>query len=306
MTNIYYDDNTYLVMLNGIECRGNTLTLSDNSSNTCIILPYSEHVAWVPTSGKLHVSARGELDSGIPNCKIGDREYVLLPKLIPAIIPCAPTVNYQGDYNGHMITIYTDTVTHMLVENENNFINTIIPIIPQKLEKIDVGDGLLFVAISDGHCHIVLYDYVDYKLLIDRDVDTVEFDESGILLSRNMRDNQGRIITEHVHYENGEYVSDYVNIDRANNHTVTSELVAYDLMESVLSGDYEYADKLLAIEGEMTAATVHEFVGMDCCCYVISKPIYNENIVYVIDNNNTIKSYEIIIKDGMVVDILEI
>lgn len=304
MIKLYYNDYEYLLEVDGIRCTGGMVELPTSHEYTLSLCPYTDGVSWVPITAKLHINDTCDITSDLTTAKIGDDEWLLLPNFVPAVISRGAEVLLQRTYDEHTVTVYSDIVTHLLVENQHCFESVIIPECPRVVERIITREGLLFTAVSDSYIVVILYDYIDYKIILDTVADKVDFDENGLTITTHLHDSQGRIISEHLHYNGGTYESDGIVIEYSNHHKPACELIAYDYIESILARDYDYADKMLNIE-RMTSSVVREFIGDYDTLIIANKCINPTDNILLKNRKGNYQRYHLTVEDGKIVDIDE-
>ena len=304
MIKLYYNDYEYLLEVDGVRCTGGMVEILTSRDYTLSLCPYADGMSWIPITARLHVSSTCEITSGVTTAKIGDDEFILLPSFVPAVISRGAEVLLQRNYDEHTVTVYSDIVTHLIVENQHSYESVIIPECPRVIERIHAPEGYLFTAVSDSAIIVIMYDYNDYKIILDRVADKVDFDENGITITTNICDSQGRIVSEHLHYENGNYQSDGLTIEYSNSHKSPPELIAYDYIESVLASDYEYADKLLNI-ADMTSIIVREFIGEYDTLIIANKIVNTNDTILLTNRKGKYQSYHLTVEDNKIVDIDE-
>lgn len=304
MIKLYYNDYEYLLEVDGIRCTGGMIELPTSHEYTLSLCPYADGMSWIPITAKLYVNDTCDITSGVTTAKVSDDEWILLPNFIPAVFSRGAEVLLQRTYDEHTVTVYSDIVTHLLVENQHCFESVIIPECPRIIEQIITQEGILFTAVSDSSIVVIMYDYNDYKVILDTVADTVEFDENGLTITTHLLDSQGRIIREHLHYNGGKYESDGLTIDYSNHHKPPTELTAYDYIESILARDYDYADKILNI-ADMTSSLVREFIGDYNTLIIANKSINTNDNILLSNQKGKYQSFHLTIEDGKIVDIDE-
>lgn len=245
MINIYYDKNKFMVMVDGVQNSSGKIEIASGKSVSLIIFPTFEKTLFIPISAWLHTKT-DSINCSIPNIKLSNQDFYLTPKFTPYIPPAPPNVAMQREFGEHTITIYTDSLPKMLIENKSTFINVILPEMPDKLQEAVMENGILFYCLCKNYLCVVFYDYNDYKILIDKDCDSYSFDEEGINFSINLHDNQGRIYHAHLAFDGTEYTCDKDSFDYENLHTPHEKLLGFDFLQAIMAEDLDYISRLLA------------------------------------------------------------
>ncbi len=304
MIQLYYNNNEYLLEIDGERVLGGVATLQTCKEYTLFLCPFTDGVSWIPRAAKLNVTASGELQSSLLTCKVNSNEYMLLPLFVPAIIPSPPEVLIRRSFDEHTVTIYHDSVTHFLIENADSFETVILPETPNIVEQISTSEGVLFIACGDRSVAVVLFDYIDYHIILDIHADEVVISETGINIVRNLCDSQGRVVHEQLQYNDGKYLTESKTYEYKNAHKPNIDLIAYDFIESVVAGDFDYSDKVLNIP-DMDSKTVYDFLEEFNSLVIANKPIHAGDRIILSDASGNIRSYTITIADNKIVDIDE-
>lgn len=244
MYKIYYDNNNFSLLVDGIFVKENFFSLKNNDCVLITLLPIFKQSLFLPVCAKVMING-GNLVLNIPFIKISENEFYLTPKFCPYIPYTSSGVDLQREFGEHTITVYTDTFTRLVIENQSFFINISLPEKPYKLQEAVLENAVLFYCLCKKHICIIAYDYNDYKILVDKDCDNYVFDEKGISLSVNLNDNQGRIYHAHLFFDGKDYQCDQESFEYTNKHKVNEFLLGYDYLQSLLAGDYDYCKSIL-------------------------------------------------------------
>lgn len=244
MIKIYYDKNKFVAMVGGAENFSGIIELPSEKAIPLTLFPTFEKTLFIPITAWILAKA-DSLVCPIPHIKLSNNEFYLTPKFTPYIPPISPSVDLQREFGEHMLTVYTDSLPRLLIENKYTFINVILPEKPEKLQEAVMDSGILFFCLCKTYLCVVFYDYTDYKLLIDKDCDSYSFDEQGITFKIKLNDNQGRIYTAHLSFNGSEYVCDSDSFEYENLHTPHEKLLGYDFLQAIIAEDTDYVKRLV-------------------------------------------------------------
>lgn len=244
MIKIYYDKDKFIVTVGGVENFNGVIELPLEKPIPITLFPTFEKTLFIPITAWIFAKA-DNIICPIPHLKLSNNEFYLTPKFTPYIPPVPPSVDLQREFGEHMLTVYTDSLPRLLIENKYTFINVILPEKPTKLQEAVMDSGILFFCLCPNYLCVVFYDYNDYKLLIDKDCDNYAFDEKGVSFKLNLGDNQGRIYNAHLSFNGTEYICDSDSFEYENLHTPHEKLLGYDFLQAIMAEDTEYAKRLL-------------------------------------------------------------
>lgn len=282
MYKIFYDNSQFVVMVDGDQNSDGKIELDNSKTYILTLLPIYDKTLFLPISSTAKIN-NNNLECSIPHIKIDTNQYYLIPKFAPYLPPHSPRVDMQREFGEHTITVYTDNVPKMLIENKSNFISVILPEFPKKMQEAVLDGGILFYCLCDKYLCVILYDYSDYSILIDKECDSYSFDENGINFTIALNDNQGRVYSCHLMFDGKEYVSDNEKFEYLTPHTPHKRLVGYDFLQAIIADDIDYARNKLSSNCPKTIEEIAESL-QNCNDIIIPNcPISNDNIFIVLD-----------------------
>lgn len=245
MYQIFYDNEQFVILVDGEQNSSGILELDDEKSYILTLLPIYDKTLFLPISSSVRLK-NNSLVCTIPHIKLDKKQFFLTPKLAPYIPVTNSHIDMQREFGEHTITIYTDTVPKLLIENLKNFVTVVIPEYPEKLQEAVLDNGILFYCLCKHYICVVFFDYNDYIVLVDKECDSYVFDESGITITISLNDNQGRKYVSHLVFDNKEYICDKEYFEYNSPHIPHDKLLGYDFMQAILAEDYDYCKRLLA------------------------------------------------------------
>ena len=279
MYKIFYDNEQFAILLDGEQSSSGMLELEADKNYVLTLLPIYDKTLFLPISSNVKIK-NNNLVCNIPHIKIDKTQFYLTPKFAPYIPPSNPHVDIQREFGEHTITVYTDNIPKLLIENASNFISVLLPEYPDKLQEAVLDNGVLFYCLCPHYLCIVLYDYNDYFVLVDKQCDSYEFDENGISLTVTLNDNQGRIYHCHLKFEDKQYICDNDYFEYKSPHTPHEKLVGYDFLQAILADDIDYAQKLLSPNCKNSFEDIQNMLE-DMQNILIPKCPINKNCVYI-------------------------
>lgn len=245
MFKIYFDNSQFVVLVDGKQISCGVIELQLGKSYILTLLPIFDKTLFLPISSTAECD-NGNLVCNIPHIKIDQNQFYLIPKFAPHIPPSTPKVELQREFGEHTITVWTDGVPKLNIENSSNFIMVLLPEYPTKFQEAVLDSGVLFYCLCPHYLCVVFFDYNDYTLLVDKECDSYEFDESGITYEVNLKDNQGRKYTSHISFDGKEYVCDWDKFEYKCRHTPHERLIGYDFLQSLAVGDLDYCKLMMS------------------------------------------------------------
>lgn len=245
MFKIYFDNSQFVILVDGKQISSGVVELQLDKCYIITLLPIFDKTLFLPISSAVECTD-GCLQCNIPNIKIEHNQFYLIPKFMPHIPPSNPRVDMQREFGEHTITIWTDGVPKLNIENKNNFILVLLPEYPTKLQEAVLDNGVLFYCLCPHYLCVVFFDYNDYFLLVDKECDSYSFDESGITFEIDLKDNQGRKYTSHLSFDGKEYICDWDKFEYRFKHNPHEKLIGYDLLQALMADDIDYCRALLS------------------------------------------------------------
>lgn len=298
MINIYFDSEKLQIIYEGKYMPTSPLSLPEDSEQLLLICAGGQI-----TPLSIHISAQGEVDSVGGLYHMDGQDYWLDYEEKNNI-----KVISQRDFGEHLVTTFVDTGIYVTIENSTNYYEQKLQDYPTKIDSISENDIDIFFIICPHFLSIISYDHIDYRPLFSSTFASCDFTESGITIVRDMHDNQGRVITQSISYRAGEYATDQYDIRYSCPHSVPDELVPYDFIEALLAQDYPYAEKLLNLDGDLSAKEVSQFFGEDFALIYPTAPA-QDNILYIRDLSAAppkIARYRFEITSHLITDIAEL
>ncbi len=297
MYKIYYDREQFSVLIDGVQNSSGILDLEREKSYILTLLPIYDKTLFVPISSVAKLN-NNKLICSIPHIKLDKDQYYLMPKFAPYLPPHSPHVDIQREFGDHTITVYTDNLPKLLIENKSNFISVTLPCIPDKLQEAVLDNGVLFYCLAPNYLCVIFYDYNDYSVLIDKECESYTFDENGIEISVHLNDNQGRIYTSHLSFNEKEYICDKEQFDYSNYHTPNEKLVGYDFLQGLMAEDFNYCEKMLSSSCNTTLEDISKKLENMEELIIPNCPIKN-NSIFIKTADDIVKcSFKI--KSGMI------
>lgn len=245
MIKIFYDNEQFVVLVDGEQNSKGIIELDPEKTYVLTLLPIYDKTLFLPISSTAKIK-NDNLICSVPYIKIDTNQYFFTPNFAPYLPPVTPHVDIQREFGEHTITIYTDNLPKLIVENKSHFITVLIGGYPEKIQEAVLDNGVLFYCLCKKYLCVIFYDYNDYTLLIDKECDSYEFDDSGVTIKVKLNDNQGRVYTSHLTFDGKDYVCDKENFEYLSPHTPHEKLLGYDFLQAVLAEDYEYCKQLLS------------------------------------------------------------
>lgn len=297
MYKIYYDNSQFSILVDGTQSTCGVLELDNEKSYVITLLPLMVTTLFLPISCNVKLK-NGSLVCAIPYIKIDNNQFYLTPKFSPYIPFNVPHVDMQREFGEHTITVYTDSIPKLLIENATNFITVTLPEYPEKLQEAVLDKGVLFYCLCKKYLCVVFYDYNDYSVLIDKECDSYTFDENGVTLRIILNDNQGRVYISHLTFKDNEYICDNDYFEYKNPHTPHKNLICYDFMQGLIAEDDEYCKKLLAPSCTHSIEEIEAMFDKLENLIVPNCPI-KINCVYA-QINGKICTIKFVVKDGFI------
>lgn len=300
MYKIYYDNSQFVVMVDGEQNSDGKIELDTSKTYILTLLPIYDKTLFLPISSTARIK-NSNLECSIPHIKIDSNQYYLIPKFAPYLPPHSPRVDMQREFGEHTITVYTDNVPKLLIENKSNFISVILPDFPKKMQEAVLDDGILFYCLCDKYLCVVFYDYNDYTVLIDKECESYTFDESGINFRIELNDNQGRVYSCHLTFDGKEYVPDSESFEYLTPHIPHKKLIGYDFLQAIMADDIEYAKKWLSPNCPKPVEEIAELFE-NCSDIIIPNCPITKNNIFVLSGGN-IKKCHFSVSNGMIENI---
>ncbi len=300
MFKIYYDNEQFVILVDGMQNSSGIIELDSEKSYVLTLLPIYNKTLFLPISSTIRLK-NSSLVCNIPYIKLDKNQFYLTPKFAPYIPPSVPHVDVQREFGEHIITVYTDNIPKLLIENKTNFITIVLPEYPEKLQEAVLDSGVLFYCLCKHYLCVVFYDYNDYSVLIDKECDNYEFDENGVTITINLHDNQGRKYISHLTFKDNEYFCDNDYFEYKTPHTPHEKLLGYDFMQAILAEDFEYCKKLLIPNLFDESEIKQMFDGLDDLI-IPNCPIKNNYVFALI--NGKIVSIKFITNHGFIEKII--
>ncbi len=289
MYKIFYDNNQFVILVDGEQNSSGVIELEVDKMYILTLLPIYDKTLFLPISSSAKYE-NGNLVCNIPNIKLDINQYYLIPKFAPYLPPSNPQVDMQREFGEHTITVYTDSVPKLLIENKSNFISVILPEYPDKMQEAVLDNGVLFYILCSHYLCVVFYDYDDYSVLIDKECESYEFDNTGISIKINLNDNQGRIYHCHLTFDEKEYIADSEKFEYSNYHTPHEKLLGYDFLQALIAEDYDYCDNLLSPKCSQSIEDLAKLLENADDIILPNCPL-KDNCVYVISQDKTTKCH---------------
>lgn len=287
MYKIFYDNSQFVILVDGTQNTSGMIELDAERNYILTLLPIYDKTLFLPISSTAKIVG-GKLICNIPNVKLDINMYYLIPKFAPYIPPSNPQVEMQREFGEHIITIYTDNIPKLLIENSSNFISVPIPEYPEKMQEAVLDSGVLFYILCPHYLCVVFYDYNDYSVLIDKECESYTFDDNGISFKISLADNQGRVYNCHLTFDGKEYTADNEYFDYTNKHHCHEKLIAYDFLQAILAEDYDYCKELLS---PTCPQSIDDFMQMfeDLTDIIIPNCPINDNYMFLVFKDNVKK-----------------
>lgn len=245
MYKIFYDNNQFVILVDGVQNSSGELLLEHDKLYVLTLLPIYEGSLFLPISATAKMTD-GELCCTISHVKLEENQYYLLPKFAPYLHSGNPRVEIQREFGEHTITVFTDKLPKLLIENKTNFCTVTLPEYPEKLQEAVLDSGVLFYALCPHYLCVIMYDYNDYNVLIDTECDSYTFTEDGIDYVTHLHDNQGRIYKCSLTFDGKQYVPTTQKFEYSNAHETHADLIPFDFAEACLAEDFDYCANLLS------------------------------------------------------------
>lgn len=285
MFKIFFDSSQFVILVDGKQVSCGVTELSLDKSYVITLLPIFDKTLFLPISSVTECK-EGKLLCNIPHIKIDDNQFYLTPKFAPHIPPCTPKVHLQREFGEHTITVWTDGVPKLNIENNNHFIVVVLPEFPTAMQEAVLDSGVLFYCLCPHYLCIVRFDYNDYILLVDKECDSYDIVEGGITLEVSLKDNQGRRYIAHLSYNGEEYVCDWDKFEYTRKHTPHPNLIGYDFLQALAADDLDYCKNLLSPTCVQDITQISNMFE-DMKDIIIPNCKIKENCCYVSFNNCT-------------------
>ncbi len=287
MYKLFYDNSQFVILVDGEQNSNGMIELDSEKVYILTLLPIYDKTLFLPISSVCKIK-NNRLVCNISHIKIDINQYYLIPKFAPYMPPSNPEVDMQREFGEHTITVYTDNVPKLLIENKSNFISVVIPEYPEKMQEAVLDNGVLFYILCPHYVCVIFYDYTDYSVLIDKECESYTFDNNGISFKINLNDNQGRIYNCALSFDGKEYVLNHENFEYTNFHTSHEKLLGYDFMQGLLAEDYEYCQNLLSPDCPQTMEDITKLFENFEDIILPTCPFKN-SVVYAICGNRPLK-----------------
>lgn len=258
MVKLFFNASNMHAIINNEEIEENCIILNNMGEYSLQLYPCSTHLILQPIYTTLRVGINNELITALDTIHYSPNEYFILPRFLPYLTHTPLEIINQNEYEEHRITIYSDNLTHVCIENDTNYIDILLPTPPSQSFQEKINNGILFIFSAENYLNIILYDYTDYYNILEKLCDSYEFTENGIIFHTELHDNQGRNIDEEYSYEENTYNLISETFMYNNKHLCADEIMPIDFVQAVLNKDYIYAYNLL----ENTDLSMENMINM--------------------------------------------
>ena len=265
--------------------------------------PIKKNILPYPICGKILVDYNHNVISNLPIIKLSSNTFYVN-------IQCDNDKNIevlsQENISEHLITIHRDFNLSITIENSTHFIQKNIPTLPKKINHFYTEYGIIFLVLCENFLLIISYDYNDYNVLIYTFFSSIKFESDGIFLTQNLLDNQGRVKHFKLYYFDGEYLESDVSFEYKNRHNPIKELLVYDIVDSIKAKDYNYLANFLCENDDLYPKKICDFFGNDFDLILLDKEYSYDSIITIKKSDNTILSYQFVINNNQIIDIIEL
>lgn len=307
MIKLFFNESTMHAIINNEEIDGNCITLNNIGEYSLQLYPCSTHLILQPIYTTLRMGINDELITALDTIRYSPNEYFIIPHFLPYVTYTPIEIISQDDYETHRITVYSDNLTHVCIENDTNYIDILLPTSPLQSFQEKIDKGILFIFSAENYLNIILYDYADYYNILEKLCDSYEFTEKGIIFHTELHDNQGRNVDEEYTFEENTYNLISENFTYDNKHLCADEILPIDFVQAVLNKDYIYAYNLIE-NTDLSMESMIKMFGEAGQLVNISTSICDGYIAIVttIDGKINYLRFKFVVEKGKITDIIQL